>query len=71
MTDRLHHIGDVAAYPAGAEPVHGKSLMGDERVKALVAFRTGDHPERWDFYFAPWTGPRVRLTDPRLVDWER
>jgi hypothetical protein len=67
---KLITIGDVVVHAKG-ESSWRLGLMGADRKRALRAFRDGADTSAWDFYDAPYCGPRVPLTDPSLVDWER
>ena len=77
------HIGDVSVHrgqPPGGNPYRGSSLLGEERVAALVAWRAGSAfvevlPERtipiscYTFWFAPGSGGARRVTPAEVTGW--
>jgi hypothetical protein len=72
-TDRGFNIGDVVVHrgePVRSNPYAQHSLMGNERVQALINFKNGKPTPEYTFWYAPWGGGAKRLSSPADVDWE-
>ncbi len=62
---KLIVIGDLRVW--GKDPCN--SLVGQDRQRALRAFKAGDPTTGLEFWHEPFGSRATEITNPALVDW--
>lgn len=65
-----HAIAEVAVVPAGTDNPWGRGLTGPVRASAFKLAHRGETTPGIEFWFMPYSGAAMKLTDPKeQIDW--